>query len=591
MSAYLILLGFFTIAWGIVGFSIAMLLLKLRWNLVGCVFLLAAGFGLPLIIVNYALIVSGESWSRDLTSATTIFGMLQLSYEVMVTVTSGGYMLGVLCGTAAGLWPVKDDEGNRLRRANTWTSWKLITAGPLALAIAYTLFFLADIRAQQRLAELRAKHQAILDVQEDVAPRQQNDAAPIHDALMLALLKDDSPDWVLAQEGEALSKPPVTSAADRNDYCLLKIFLPNFAHTSQLLDYAQRHEESLLNLRRSVLDDGLEYRHWDEHVARFTAVHALACIHQRDNDSALKDLQLLRAMATQSLDRRIEDSFSFVQIEKYRYLVFQAFLGAASPVPTGVYDEMLTSAGDTSQGLRRGLKRKLSQHVVVSVDQLLKERSWRHRKFRDIYMQMVERIIYQEHIPQSVARMENQINQAFDGSTDPFVSNPRTVFPTLWDKNEAWIVNSGFSYDAYLAVQTRYGQNTHRELVKAVRMLESQREEKGRFLTQQEFFAGITSSDFTSAIAIDYLTLHDPTTGKAEGAIVASPEHMRLDDYLGLYLGPAIFPIIDDRSPTLLIHPVHRGGPWELAQVKNNPLRLIIPTPKASSSNPPPPMR
>ncbi|QDU78292.1 hypothetical protein Pan97_53770 [Bremerella volcania] len=592
MSAYLILLALFAIAWVIVGFSVAMLLLKLRWNLVGGVLLLAAGFGLPLIIVNYALMEISSLRITSLYKLTTIFGMLELSYEGMVVASSGGFILGILFGLVAGIWPRKDDEGNRTRSANHWTAWKLFVAGPLALAIVCTLFFLADIRAQQRLAQLRDKHQAILDVQEDVAPRLQNDAAQVHDALMLALLEDDSPDWVLAEERQARSRPQIViTTVERNDYYLLKIFLPGFPYTQQTLQYAARHEDAFLKLRQSVLTDGLEYRHWDEQVARFAAVHALAQIQQGDNDSALQDLKLLRAMATQSLDKRIERSFSFIQIEQYRYLVFQAFLGNVSPVPEEVYEEMLTDVGDMSQSLRRGLKRQLSQHVVMSVDLLLKEQPGQRRSFRENYQRMVQRIIYQEHTPQCVARMETQINQAFDGSTDPYTNVPWVVFPSIWDENEAWLSTSGFIASAFNAVQVRYRHNARLKLVKAVRMLERQRAEKGRFLTQQEFLLGITSQDFTAAIAIDYLTLHNPTTGKAEGAILAAPEHRQLHDYLGFYLGPAIFPIVESLSPSLTTQSHQSNNPWELAQVKNNPQRLMIPTPKASSSNPSPPMR
>lgn len=592
MSAYLILLAIFTIAWAIVGFSVAMLLLKLRWNLVSGVLILATGFALPLIIVNYAFISSGDRWARDLFEVTNIFGMLQLSYEVMVLVSCGGFMLGIMAGTVCGIWPSKDDDGNRVRSAKAWTNWKLIAAGPLALAVAYTLFFLADVRAQQRLADLRAKHQDFLDVQEDVAPRQQNDAAQVHDKLMLALLEDQSPDWVLTLKREAESAKQSASTQRRyNDYDLLKIFLPGFPQTSQVLEYTKRHEADYAKLRDSVLNDGLEYRHWDKQVARFAAVHGLARIHEGDNDAALKDLQLLRAMATQSLDRRIEESFSFVQIEEFRYLVFQAFLGNVNPVPEDVYQEMLTDIGDTTLGLRRGLKRQLSRQVVISIDNLLEDQPGQSHSLRGTYNRMAERIIFQEHIPQCVARLEVQVNQAFDGSTDPYNNKFWTVFPSMWDMNEAWLMTSGFSSHAFLAAQSRYRHNARLELVKAVQMLEKQRDEKGRYLTQKEFFVGITSKEFTSKTPIDYITLHNSTTGKAEGAILATSDHVQLDDYLGLYLGPAIFPIVDTRSPLMVMRSQPSSGDWELAQVKNNPLRRMIPTPKASTSNPLPPMR
>ncbi len=580
MSAYLILLTLFAIAWAMIGFSVAMLLLKLRWNLVVSVLILAAGFGLPLVISSYALIESGHTWVRQLMDAYTIHGMLSLSFEVMIVVCSGTYMVGMLAGTITGLWPRTDDDGKRVRNTTAWKTWKLAAAGPIALAVTITLFFLADLRAQQRLAELRAKHQAILDVQEDVAPRLQNDAAQVHDALMLALLEDTSPDWVLADSRQAMTLP-------RSDYDLLKIFLPGFQDTSGVLAYAQRHEAKYYELRDSVLTEGLEYRHWDQQVARFAAVHALAQIEQGNHDSALEDLKLLRAMATQSLDKRIEESFSFIQIQEFRYLVFQAFLGAASPVPDAVYQEMLTSIGDTDQSLRRGLKRKMSRYVVHSVNELLEDSpNQRPRNFRETYQRMVERIIYQEHTPQCVARLEVQVNQAFDGS-----SGSQVAIPAMWNPNEAWLLSSGFSSDLWIATQVRTQQTTRLELVRAVRMLQHQREAKGRFLTQTEFLKGITSEEFTAAVTIEYLTLHNPATGKAEGAIVATPTHMNLNDYLGFYLGPAIFPILDARSPTLSIRKQQITNPWELAQIKNNPRRLKIPTPKASTKNPSPPMR
>lgn len=590
MSAYLILLTLFAIAWAIVGFSVSMLLLKLRWNLVGGVLLLTVGFILPVIVAVLAINHEKDPNAYIFHYGFTIYGMLEVTYEVMIVTSCVGFLLGNLAGTTAGMWPCKDDEGNRRRSANNWTTWKLGAAGPLVLMVAVILFFLADLRAQQRLAGLRAKHQAILDVQEDVAPRLQNDAALVHDALMLALLEDESPDWVLeaSRQYDTIVQPVPTKVV-RRDYDLLKIFLPGFPQTSQVLQYANRHEEDFLKLRQNVLIEGLEYRHWDEQVARFAAVHALTEIHQGNNDSALKDLELLRAMATQSLDKRIEDSFSFVQIEEFRYLVFQAFLGHVSPVPEDVYQEILTSIGDTTPSLRRSLKRQLSQHVVSSIDALLNEQTSQQHGIRETYRRMAERIIYQEHTPLCVARLEEQINRAFDGSTNSSNITIQSVFPTMWDLNEAWLMTSGFSGPAYHAVRTRYLQNARHELVKAVRMLESQREEKGRFLTQQEFLSGITSNEFTSTISISYLTLHNPTSGKAEGAVLAADEHMQLHDYMGFYLGPAIFAILDDRWPSLQTRQGNRV--WELAHVKNNPMRLLIPTPKASSSNPSSPMR
>jgi len=592
MSAYLILLCLFAAAWTVAGFCAAMLLLKLRWNLVGGILILAVGLGLPLVVVNYALIESGSSWARELWYVDTIFGMLQLTYEVAVMVSCGGYLLGILAGTIVGVWPKRDDEGNRQRSARRWSTWKLTAAGPLALGVALTIFCFADIRAQQRLTELRAKHRAILEVQEDIAPRLQNDAAMLHDALILSLLEDESPDWILAGVRQVENRTqPVPTKIRRNDYDLLKIFLPGFAQTTQVREYAQRHEDAFLRLRYRVLNDGLEYRHWDEQVARFAMVHALVAIHEKDDASALQDLRLLRMMATQSLDNRIEESFSFVQIEEFRYLVFQAFLGNVSSVPDDVYQEMLTSAGNPSQNLRRGLKRQMSQHVVSSVDELLQKQPGQRFRIRDTFEQMAERIIYQEHTPNCVARLENEINQAFDGSSDPLVNTPRTMLPSIWTRNEAWLMRSGYAAHLYRAVQVRYQQSVRRELVQAIRMLESNRAEKGRFLTQREFFDGITSTQFTSAISISYLTLHDPTTGKAEGAVVATSEHTRLDDYFGLYLGPAIFPIVDETSPTLIIRANRMSGTWELAQVNNDPVRLVIPTPKASTLNLSSPMR
>ncbi|MBA2113524.1 hypothetical protein [Bremerella alba] len=592
MSAYLILLGLITSAWAIVGFSVAMLLLKLRWNLIGGVLLAFIGFILPMCVGVNALDQSGNHSGMRLRDATTIFGMLEFSYEVLLLVSVAGMITGVLAGTIVGLCPRTNDEGARQRNARSWTTWKLIVAGPLAMTVVSTLFFLADIRAKDRLAQFRDKHETFLDVQEEVAPRQQNGAAIVHDALLLALLEDESPDWILHDYRQMKNQPqPVLATIRRNDFDLLKIFLPSFPHTQQVLDYAKRHEASFLNLRSKVLEEGLEYRHWDEEVARFTAVHALAQLQQGDVDSALNDLKLLRVMAAQTLDRRIEDSFSFVQIEEFRYLVFQGMLGKTTPVPDQAYDEMLTDVGDIDASLRRSLKRNTSQEIVRSIDNLLHEHPDERLDFAAIYQRVTERIIYQEHIPDCTHRLENEINQTFQSTTDPFVVTPGVAFPMLWNMNEAWLLTSQLSSHAYQAIQYRFKHHTRLELVKAVRMLQRERSQKNRFLTQQEFVIGATSSQLTSAIPLEYLTLHNPTTGKAEGAIVASPLHAQLDDYLGLYFGPAIFPIVDAKSPSMKIRDTQFNGTWELASVKSAPMRLMIPTPKASTSNPSPPMR
>lgn len=592
MSAYLILLGFITVAWAIVGFSIAIFWLKLRWNLVGGVLLIALVFVLPVIVGQLVLNEGEQHYGMRITSACTIFGMLEFASEVFTLLSLGGYLIGGLMGVVCGVWPRKDDQGNRQRNARSWNAWKLIAAPPVAIGLAAALFFLMDLRAKHRLGELRARHQAILDVQEEVAPRLQNDAASLHDMLMLSLMEDQNPDWIFAatrqSESTAASLPP--SIGPRN-FELLKIFLPNSPHSQGVLDYAQRHEEEFLQLRDNVLNDGLEYRYWDERLARFTAVHALARLKQNDLDSTLQDLKLLRAMTNQSLDERVGDSFAFIKIEKYRYLVFQAILGTTNPVPDSVYDEMLTDIEDWGPSLRRGLKRHMSQQVVQSIDALLDGHPDERLDFETAYERAAERIILQEHIPDAVSRLEVQINQAFHPPFDPIKATPQSVFPSFWSLNEAWILRSNFGLYGRAAVDYQNWHYARYELIKAVRILQRERADKGRFLTQQEFLMEITSTEFTAATAIDYLTLHNPTTGKAEGAIIASSDHRTLDDTLGFYLGPAIFPIIDDRSPSLSIRAIQFNGPWELAQVKNNPLRLVIPTPKASTKNPSPPMR
>jgi len=592
MSALLILLGLFLIAWAIVGFSVAILLLQLRWKLIGGFGLTVLGLMLPLAVAVVVIRFGEQRSGLRLWDATTVFGMWQYSYEVLLLVSAAGMILGAAVGTAIGLWPHTDDDGIRHRAAGSWTTWKLLAAGPVALTLTWTLFFLADMRAKGRLAEIRDKHQAILEVQEEVAPRQQNDAAIAHDALHLALLEDDSPDWILAADRQAKSQPQlVATAYRRNDYDLLKIFLPSFPHTPSVLDFARRHETTFLNLRDKVLQEGLEYRHWNESVARFTAVHALAQLQQGNVDSALADLKLLRVMQTQSLDRRLEDSFSFVQIEAFRYLVFQAFLGATMPVPDEAFDEMLADVGDIDVGLRRSLKRNLSQEVVRSIDNLLDQHPGERLDFEETYRRAAERIIYQEHIPGCTYRLEKEINRFFQPTADPLVSHPSQAFPMLWNLNEAWLMTSLFSSSLLQAVEYRYHHHVRLELVKAARMLQRQRSQKGRFLTQQEFLMGLNSPQFTTASPLEYVTLHSPTTGKAEGAIIACPSHAQLDDYLGLYYGPAIFPILDARSPSLTMRHNLYQGPWELAQVKNNPLRLVIPTPKASTKNRSRPMR
>ncbi|WDI44475.1 hypothetical protein [Bremerella sp. P1] len=592
MSAYLILLALFAISWAIAGFCVSTLCLKLRWNLVGGVLLIVGGFILPMIIGSAALNQHDDRSGVRLSDALTIFGMLEFSFTILLLVSTIGAIAGVLVGTVSGLWPRIDDDGNRQRSARSWTTWKLVIAGPLALTITWTLFFLADLRAKGRLADIRDKHQAILDVQEEVAPRQQNDAAAVHDALLLAILEDESPDWILENYRQGKKQPLSANIIfRRNDYDLLKIFLPGFPHTQSVLDYAQRHEDAFLELRRQVLREGLEYRHWDEEVARFTALHALARLHQDDLDSTIDDLKLLHAIANQSLDRRVEDSFSMVPIEAYRYLVFQAILGTTNPVPPEAYNVMLNDTGEVEPSLRRRLKRSMSQEVVKSIDYLLREQTAEQLDFKETFQRATERIIYQEHIPGCTDRLEKEINQVLEPSTDPFVAIPVLAFPMLGDMDEAWLLTSNYSSHMYHAIQFRYMHNVRLEVVKTVQMLEHERIEKNRFLTQQEFLIGITSPEFTAGTSIDYVTLHSPNTGKAEGAIVAAPSHRRLDDFIGLYLGPAIFPIVDATSPSLAIRSGQLNGTWELAQVKNNPLRLIIPTPKASTSNPSTPMR
>ncbi|MHC2068871.1 hypothetical protein ACYFX5_15490 [Bremerella sp. T1] len=586
MSAFLILLSLQAIAWGIVGFGVATFCLRLRWNLVGGVLLISLGYCLPMAVGQIALALSGNHARMRLLDAIWVIGMIEFSYEVMLLASCAGFLLGALVGTTAGLWPTRDNEGNRCRGALQWTPWKLVVAGPVALLMAWTLFFLADVRAKSRLAEIRTKHQAILDVQEDVAPRLQNDAAMVHDALMLAIMEDQQPDWVLAGYRQRAAERKQHVAVSFYDYELLNLLAANYREAQTGRDFVTRHEEPFLKLRRSVLDDGLEYRHWDVQVARFAALHAIVQVEQNDLDSALQDLKLLRIMAMQSIDKRIEDSFVFVEMEDYRKLVFQAVLATQSPVPPAFYEEILKDIGDFGPSFRRGLKRQLSKKTVEMIDRLLNEGSQAEFRFQSWFQQAAERIIYQEHIPRSLPRIENQINQAFLPSADPIRANLQASFPSMWDLNEAWMIRSGFSSYAYSAFDYRARYYTREELIKAVRVLEQQRDEKGRFLTQQEFLSATTSQDFNPAASILYVTLHDMESGQAEGAVVYGKKHHLVSDGLGFYLGKSILPIIQSTAPTYRVRPQSSMTAWELKHVKNNPLRLYIPHPKASTTDP-----
>ncbi|MEW4455143.1 hypothetical protein AB1L30_20920 [Bremerella sp. JC817] len=587
MSAYLILMAMFAVAWSVVGYGVANLCLKMRWNLVGGFLLVAlvaiVPVGFAMMVFEHGATQAGMPWTMVFSS----LGMIQFSYEVMQISSCAGYLIGALVGAITGLLPHQTEEGKRERSARGRTTWKMIVLGPLSVAVVWALFFLADMRAIDRLKETRQKHLAILETQEEVAPRQVNDAAHVHDSLIISLMQDPNPDWVLKLKQDAAERKIAISTTDSE---LLKIFLPNFDQTDQVRRYVHRHQEAFEKLRGNVLDAGQEYRHWNPAVARFTAVHALVEVLDNDVDSALLDLQLLGLMQQQSIDARVEDSMDFAEIEAFRYLVFQAFLGHISPVPDNVYQEMLVDMGDLSGAIRRNLKRDLSQAVIRSIDDQLAMSEVKPNEFKAWYRMAAERIIYQENIPNQFARLQQQTNTGFLPTSDRYANSVHAKFPGILVDRSAWVSTSAAFYHCQQATMVWSNHHSRLELTRAIRLVEQHKLKQGTYPSAQEFLMASTSESWSPPFVIGYHTLQQGQFGKVDSAVVFAPTHRQLDDHLALFLGPSVFVLIDNQSRSPAPRQSFMVPTWgTLASVKD-PLKLIIPSSTASGSNQPAPM-
>ncbi|MBI1248808.1 hypothetical protein GC197_13330 [bacterium] len=584
-------MSMFSLAWVIVGYCVANLFLKMRWNLVGGVFLLVFGAVIPTGLAWTAYYQSQfyEQFPGALLLSST--GVLEYSFELLWTFSLSGYFLGTLVGTVIGLWPKKTSEGNYQRNAHNLNVWKLAISGPTALLVAWSLFLLADMRAQQRVKTIRDRHLAILQAQDEVAPRLMNDAARKHDALLLALMQDASPDWVLArnrslpelsksdQRFQIVARPAHRWRTDQlSDVELLKIFDSGFSGTDQVKKFVRRHDSLFQKLRQSVLQDKQECHPWDIAVARYAAIHGLVELLEGKQSSALADLKLLRLMETQSLQNQNDDAMQFLEIEQFRFLLFQAYLGNVSPVPDEVYEEMLTDVGDIGPSLRRTLKRNLHQEIVNTIDEALNERNQEHPQFKGWFCSAAQLILYQEHLPASAQRIEEAVNATFLQDFDPYTQNPWVAFPLLMKDQEAWLARGVYPYFLYQATYSWYDHHLSRDLVETIREVERNREKNGRYWTQAEFQKWMASSNWKPPVFFDYISLHETNSGPAVGAVVFRNDHKVLHDHFGLYLGPAIIPIVEATSPSLQIRDEPPTRKWELNPVPGKPFSFLIPS-------------
>lgn len=577
MTPFYILLALFVLAWATAGFSAAIACLKLRWNLVGGTLLLIVAL-LPLA----GLFEANLQWQTTGTSPLDMLTRAEIhdADETILGASLIGFFLGTLVGLASGLLPhagAKDDNNKTIitRWAHSWSWWKLLATPPVVVGLVWGLFFLADWSAQGRLKKVLETHREQLQAQEAAAPRQQNDASPAHEALLLALMQDPEPDWIEKHNRAFRPGQPVSPGFQYVDEGnLLRVVLPNFEQAPAAVAFVQRHEAAYETLKQQVLEDGQEYRYWHPKLARFAAVRALVHLRNDDLPAAHADLQLMTHMARQAIDERVGESHDFIQIETYRFLVFQAMLASTDDLPPEVYDTMLADLGDVRLAVRRGLKRGFHEGVVQTIEMLLKAPQADHVKFQHICNAAAVRIVHQHGLESNLEALERDINTHFVPNATTF--HPLGIFP--FNQSHLDLVASPFINELVRASYFITDHEIRRELVRAVRALQEFHQQQGRYPTQAEFVQLLVTPEWTCSVPLDYITLHDPASGAEIGAAIAHGRHARLTDGLGVYVGPAARRVIHHADTDLVVR-MHGGGlsTWIFPQVGNNALKRKVP--------------
>ncbi|RCS52709.1 hypothetical protein DTL42_07685 [Bremerella cremea] len=540
MTVYIILLISFLLAWSLVGFALAILFLKFRWNLVGG-FLLATFGWLP-IVGLLGLLVFGI-WTGKVSMSQIGLNEVELSQSENDYLASGiGFLLGMALGTFVGLWPRRNAEEKKERWARTWPLIRTFVAGGLAVLLAWGVFVLADWHASSKLKGLREKYAEQLATQEKLAPQQNKEAAAAHDDLLLSLMQESRPVW----RGNVTDFQPMKTKFPEGfllpDTKLLRAFVPGSKQINELRPLVDHYHEPLQQLPMLVLESDEQFQDWHPLVARLLAYDALVHLYDNDLDAVLLDLQLLRTMGTQLLDEQIDDCQSYQWFEFYRYLIFQAVLGKSSPVPADIYDEMLQPIPGLRLSIRRALKREMDESVVDWIDNLLAAPVVNNPTFSYWRMAAIERILYAENLPLIIEKMEQELDQYYVDEAQTYTPFGSISFPGFYN-DYLWLDVTDFT--GKMVFQTNFSASHFQryEMVKLARQVATFQQKHDRYPDDDECLRML--SDVQMQAGIDLISFGKKNSDETVGVLIFLRRHHRLDDQMGIYLGDSFFRLVD----------------------------------------------
>lgn len=575
MTAFLIVLIGFVLAWSIIGFAFAMLFLRLHWNLVGGFFLLTFGW-LPIVTWIGLLIYlqwSGQHWTRWYT----LEGIYEVGPEGLNLVSAFGYLLGIMAGTFAGMMPQKSEERPRDRKARSWPLIRTFGVAGLAMVMAWTIFFLADWRARSKLKQWHADITSELKDSTEMISAEANDAAAMHDQLLLDLMQDTSPIWLGNTSGFHAMRQTRPQKFPTQDTTLLRAFTPGSTKIEAVKAFVSRHQKAFNQLRSEVNANADEIHSWHPLIARLTAFEALVRLYEGDLETVLSDLQLLRILGSQLVDPRLDDCPSYQWFEYYRYLVFQAVLGKEFPIADAIYDEMLQPIPGLRASIHRQLTRRFNELAIESIDSILQAPEDDRWTLDEISMAMVVRIIYSTKLPYMVNRVKQQLDRYFrseDSYTEPY--------SPVWFSRPWYKFDRGTFYEFDLPEQHLVDFSAihfmRYDLIRVARRVQGFKQDRGRYPTQDEFIALVPMDEYHDLAATTYVALADPDADAIVGVILFRWSHENLDDQLGLHMGKSFFRLVQILDDLQLIESIGNGvAVWTFDPLAIHPLHPTLP--------------
>ncbi|PQO46253.1 hypothetical protein C5Y93_09715 [Blastopirellula marina] len=531
------------LAWSIVGYSIAILLLKWRWNLVGGTLLFTISW-LPIGAIIF-LIVKNVLDGKFSWSVISMREIYYAGYDMLYQFPGFGFLAGAILATFIGLWPRRNEEGKLQRWSRTLPVSRPFLIGVVAIFLSWGLFYGADWWASSTLRRLREA--TINKIEEEAATTEElvinEETADAHDQLLIDLLQDKDPAWEIGSEGVSRMALIWPHQSSIDDLQLLRMFVPGSKKINDVRPLVERYQDRIVTLRSEVLEPADTVQYWHPLVARLVTYDALVHLYDDDIETVVADLQLLRAMGTQLVDERIAAGTAFGWIEFDRMLVFQAVLGKYSPAPAAVYDEMQQETPGLREGFLRQLQTEMDESTVIWIDNLLAAPGDGAASHSSRLNAGIERMFWSEEIFNWREGMESDLENYFTNEAFIYMPFDRVSFPYYWG---AYTLAGGgnFFEDMYHQVFISSWHFQHREMIHVAQWIEKFQEEHERYPTPTEFQQTQLMEEWP--IPLDMVPLKDRKSAKVVGVLLQNSQHSNLKDQQGIYLGDSIFRLVDN---------------------------------------------